>query len=370
MKIDPSYNQQISNEASEWVILIDERPLTRSERNKFTSWIRLSPVHVSEFLLLNSILLNVEDAQNTLSEDISQLIPDNILEVSDYRPDNRFFDNTVEKSTNRFGHFWIKMGTAASIAVLLIVGLNVSQLLDVPNSGQVAIAPAAVSTKIGEDRVLRLPDGSVIHLNTDTKVNYVVNESHRRVELIAGEAFFDIAPDPTRPFFIRVDNTMVRVVGTAFNIRSLQGGANIDVSEGEVTASIISGTHQIDKNWMQVDTEVLSFGNNFRNLHQGDRAIIDTNNITFDVSQFEHKMIATWRHNELVFDNESIAEIVKEYNRYNDVQLKVSGSGLSERRLTGVFNSHDPESFLEYLSLTSDIIILRKDSEIMIEAVM
>jgi transmembrane sensor len=370
MKNSSFYNQQITQEASGWVVLIDERPLTSQERGEFASWIRLSPVHIREFLLVHSILSSVEDSQCALPDDISKLAQDVVVEAADYRRKTRFFDTSVNTLTNRFRHPGFSLGTAASIVALLFVLLSSSLHRTASVSEQIVLTPAVVSTQIGEVEVLRLSDGSVIHLNTDTRLEYLVNESVRRVELIEGEAFFEVAADPTRPFIILANNTIVHVVGTAFNIRSLSGKTSIEVSEGIVTASIISIAKAANNHWMLDKTVDLPTSISSQYLKQGEKAVTDTRNMKFSVSEFDYKLAAAWRSNKLIFDNKSIAEIITEYNRYNDVQLKIIEPELLERRLSGVFDARDPESFVAYLRLTSNISVVRKSSEIRVETMM
>ena len=93
-----------------------------------------------------------------------------------------------------------------------------------------------ISTAVGEQRSITLADGSLIKLNTRTTIRHRFDESTRRVELIEGEALFDVARDEQRPFIVTAGATEVRVLGTSFNVyKQSDLEATVSVLEGRVT---------------------------------------------------------------------------------------------------------------------------------------
>ena len=91
-----------------------------------------------------------------------------------------------------------------------------------------------VATAIGEVRKLDLPDGSVVRVNTDSRVEFAYSVAERRVRLQRGEAHFTVVKAPSRPFFVEAAGVVVRAVGTAFNVRLRADVVEVLVTEGRV----------------------------------------------------------------------------------------------------------------------------------------
>ena len=89
-------------------------------------------------------------------------------------------------------------------------------------------------TSLGEQRTLALEDGSLIHLNTQSEVRIAYTDTERRVDLIKGEALFDIETEPERPFKVNAGDTVAEALGTVFNVRLLRDSAVVSVVEGKV----------------------------------------------------------------------------------------------------------------------------------------
>ncbi|WP_207291171.1 FecR domain-containing protein [Pseudomonas sp. FW300-N2C3] len=96
---------------------------------------------------------------------------------------------------------------------------------------------ADISTQPGEVREVRLADGSLLTLNGDSALDWQFVEGRREVRLYRGEADFQVAHDPTRPFIVRAGEARIRVTGTRFDVRLEEGGVDLAVSEGRVLAS-------------------------------------------------------------------------------------------------------------------------------------
>lgn len=96
---------------------------------------------------------------------------------------------------------------------------------------------ADISTQPGEVRELRLADGSLLTLNGDSALDWQFVDGRREVRLYRGEADFQIAHDPARPFIVRAGEAHIRVTGTRFDVRLEEGGVDLAVSEGRVLAS-------------------------------------------------------------------------------------------------------------------------------------
>src|SRR5690606_33189612 len=94
--------------------------------------------------------------------------------------------------------------------------------------------PQAYATGVGEQRTLRLADGSQVVLDTNSRVEVRLRSDRRSVILISGQAFFDVEGDPARPFIVAAGDTPVTAVGTRFDVRKLGQGAKVTLIEGRV----------------------------------------------------------------------------------------------------------------------------------------
>ncbi|HYG28420.1 MAG TPA: FecR domain-containing protein, partial [Caulobacteraceae bacterium] len=96
--------------------------------------------------------------------------------------------------------------------------------------------PRAIrGTALGERRVVALEDGSRVELNTDSRIEVAYAEDQRRIVLLKGEALFEVAKDPSRPFVVMANGAEVRAIGTAFNIRLREKLVELTVTEGVVS---------------------------------------------------------------------------------------------------------------------------------------
>jgi transmembrane sensor len=192
------------------------------------------------------------------------------------------------------------------------------------------------ATSIGQVSRVPLADGSGVVLNTDSRVRVALRDHERRVQLTQGEAWFQVAKDPTRPFVVEAGRARVRAVGTAFSVRRLDDGAEVMVSEGVVEA------------WLAGE------GQSRKRLIAGERArVLEGQPILVEasaVTAVERKL--AWREKRIELDGETLGEAVAEFNRFNRRRIVLADSRLAGRRLYGVFHADDPESFARSVSLS------------------
>ncbi|MEQ9557171.1 MAG: FecR domain-containing protein [Rhodospirillales bacterium] len=129
-----------------------------------------------------------------------------------------------------------------ALAAALVLAVGLGHLL----GGSPFQPPADHGTETGQRAEVPLPDGSVVVLNAESAVNVSFDAGRRRVDLVRGEAFFDVRPDPERPFEVTAGRSLTRVVGTAFSV-TLQGGdAEVRVQRGHVRVTGDDGGAPVD----------------------------------------------------------------------------------------------------------------------------
>jgi transmembrane sensor len=183
-------------------------------------------------------------------------------------------------------------------------------------------------TARGERRTVSLPDGSRVELNTDSRIAVAYSDHRRDIVLTRGEALFDVAKDPSRPFVVQAGEAQVRAVGTAFNIRLRDKVVELTVTEGVVT----------------VDERAASAAPP-RRVSEGKGAMIATGavaEVDLDPEVLRRRLL--WRDGVVEFEGDTLEQAAAEFNRYNDRKLIVAPAAASAR-VGGVFRTSQVEAF-------------------------
>lgn len=218
---------------------------------------------------------------------------------------------------------WRKIGQGMAAAVLL--GLLIGQTPFIDRWR------ADYATATGESRSIRLDDGSQLQLNTDTAVQVQLAQGERRVRLLRGEAWFDVARDPARPFVVSAGEGWVRVVGTRFSVTNDAGQTRVKVAQGKVEVNAGFGPGV----FLEPGQAVEYAAGTLAALHL-----------------FEPASAFAWRQRQLVFSQQPLAEVVAELNRYWPGQTMLLGDGLRQRKVSGVFEIDKPDAVLKALTHT------------------
>ncbi|GJD78558.1 Protein FecR [Methylobacterium gregans] len=190
---------------------------------------------------------------------------------------------------------------------------------------------------VGEITHATLADGSRIDLNTDTALALHFDETGREVELLRGEAFFDVAPDPRRPFVVRGNGLSARALGTRFSVRVDGAERPVDVAEGRVEVMAAGGSLQV------------SAGEAVR-LSDGERP---------SVIRADSGRSAGWREGRLVFSGERLSTVLAELGRYRRGRIVLLDPGVGERRVTGVFDPRNTDDALDVIAATMGVRVTR-----------
>jgi ferric-dicitrate binding protein FerR (iron transport regulator) len=192
------------------------------------------------------------------------------------------------------------------------------------------------STQKSERSTLLLNDGTIIRLNSATKIQFpVVFAKEKREVFLDGEAFFEVAHNETSPFFVHTIDANIRVLGTIFNVTSYSEDhkTQVIVSEGQVA---FGGIKQQDEVFLQ--------RNQVSRIVKGGHPST-AENISTD------KYLA-WLKNQMVFDNVTLAEVIKQLSRRFDVEFEVHDSSLLNRHIVATFNGESLSQMIRSLSLS------------------
>lgn len=196
-------------------------------------------------------------------------------------------------------------------------------------------APDIYETAAGEQRSLPLADGSTVHLNTRTRIAVDLSEDRRHVRLDSGEALFDVAADPARPFIIATGPGEIRVLGTRFNVRRDTGSTDVAVIEGKV--HVAAGDAETPGE--NAATATLTAGQQVRIAAAGLSGVADIN----------PGLIASWRDGRLIYRGVPLSEVVRDLNRYLENAIRIGDSELENLTVTAVIRIEDRDSILAAL---------------------
>ena len=189
----------------------------------------------------------------------------------------------------------------------------------------------------GQKLTVKLPDGSVVKLNAGSRVMYPQEfVGHERNVALQGEAFFDVAEHPDKPFVINTDGLITKVLGTSFNVRSYNDEASIRVA-------VVSGKVEISgpngKSSVLLPTEM--------GIFEREKASITKDHYDF------RKEIA-WKDGVLYFDKDDLKTVIKKLEMWYGINFEVEKGFRFKGLYSGEFrNNESLEMVLEGISFTS-----------------
>jgi transmembrane sensor len=200
--------------------------------------------------------------------------------------------------------------------------------------------PITFSTSIGGFQRIVLEDRSAIELNTDSEVRVALTPNVRRVELVRGEAFFEVAHDTVRPFIVSAGRTAVRAVGTKFDVRRLGNSVEVFVDEGKVSVG--------EPSLLESQGDLLAIS--IPLLTAGQSALAGGDGVQLkQIPKREMARKLAWQNQMLEFDSDTLADVAAQFNRYNRRQLVIADPRLATLRIGGYFRPTNLDAFINVL---------------------
>lgn len=350
----------IAERADEWVERL-KHSHDPNDRVEFLAWLKKSPLHVREVLCATTwdkLLEHTLDPNRALDvEALMRQTGSNVVPLG----------NSISRDTaavavelaeprsmqsKRIG--WSSLARIAAAACLaLALALGWLQLTGRSEPQQ------QFGTTIGEQRSVGLSDGSIVHMNTQSRVRIAFSAAARDVYLLEGQAIFKVKHDAARPFRVHVGSAAVQAIGTQFDVRRLKDRTHVAVIEGVV--QIISDTGG------DLDPETLAKLPESTKVPAGESVVIIADGKLTPHATISPQDASAWQQRRLVFHKHTLAEIAAEFNRYNRTpQIRVEGDTLRARRFSMVLDADDPQSLLDYLSTNKQITVDRTGHELVI----
>lgn len=268
--------------AADWFTRLQEEGATESDFQQWQHWLKASPDHQRAFH-------DVERAWRL---------------IADVKPVPWASVSELERDRAGFMPRW---AVAAAVLLVVCTGVLAWRMLGPSRTG-------GYETVTAEQRSVLLADGSRVTLAAKSRVTPNLAERERRIVLNFGEAFFEVAPDPRRPFTVVARGLDIRALGTAFNVRAGESGVYVGVEEGRIAVSTSEGRQMVLGAGEQV---TLSAGGRPQR-REGAPA-----------------QIATWRQGRLEYRREELSQIVEDLNRYTDRAIVLDDDSVGALRYTG-----------------------------------
>mgnify|MGYP001061228775 CR=1 FL=1 len=217
-----------------------------------------------------------------------------------------------------------------------------------------SVSAADYQTAIGSLDTVKLADGSIMTLNSNSRAHVVLSHGKRAVDLQQGEAFFEVAKDPNRPFIVRAGNRRVTAVGTAFAVRRDDGDLRVVVTHGVVRLET--------DNTPGMPRQATAL------LPAGSVAIADASGVLVrsDTLQQARDFLA-WRDGYLSFHNTTLADAVAEFNRYNTRKIIIDDPAVGAMRVGGNFRWSNVDAFARLLEQGFPIHVVQRDNTLVLQ---
>lgn len=336
-----SASEAIQAEASEWVLRLDEAALDLPTRRQLLAWLKTSPQHIDEFLLASAVWHELDGVDAEKRIDVAELLAEaghNVVSLSAAESSTR--EGVAERPGLTRRNWFL------SIAASITIALGLSLFFTMHESVE------RYETALGQQTLFTLDDGSTVHLNTQSALTVRMTDSSRDLELTRGEAMFEVAKDPDRPFRVTSGGVVVEAIGTQFNVYRRDDGVQVTVVEGEVKVESIQIRTAAPKKPAELR---LAAGQEARTTASGEVARIEKPDL---------EKRTAWREQRLVFRQDTLQSVAAEFNRYNATRIVIEAPASATRRITGTFDARDPASFAAFLERDPNLTLVRDQDTI------
>lgn len=230
----------------------------------------------------------------------------------------------------------VKWSVAAVLVMSIVIGFQQLYWSAGPSVGTDTVAERYVS-RIGEQKHVTLSDGTKIVLNTNTQLVVEMSQGKRRVNLAQGEVFFDVTPDPGRPFVVSTGDREVTVLGTAFSVLSESGHYRVALQEGRVIVHMPG----VDVSKEAGLVSEVGAGDESKEFGLGDSVVLNANTVVslaesgglVSQSIDDDRSLFEWRTGMLRFDGDSLSSVVAVLNRYSGREIRIDGDQLGDLKV-------------------------------------
>jgi transmembrane sensor len=295
-------------QAADWVVRLQAPDLSEAEALDFDAWLGASENNISAYDAALGVMQEVEASAPRIAYDL-RLQP------------------FARPANTRRG--WLVAGGLAAAATVALAVMPIGLLSE----------PAQTyTTAKGEHRTVKLADGTTVDLNAGTRMTVAFARGERRVSMPQGEAVFDVAHDPARPFLIATGDRTVRVVGTRFDVR--RRGDQLSVT--------------VDRGMVEVRPNADASGRAFR-LHAGQRLDHQDGAAEVRMRAVEPLDVYAWRTGRLIYRDQPLGDVVADLNQQYERQIRLEDPALAATLFSGVLVLDNQDAVIRRLALLAPL---------------
>lgn len=349
----PRANRQIQQEAARWLIDFNADEPDSAARAEFDRWLRASPEHIRAYLELLPLWQESAGLAGIDGMSREDLIALASTEGTNVAVLSRELDVPEGNSavTRPPGRRYFRPLAAAAAVIAAVAAAFWLQ----------ATGRQVYRTGIAEIRTLALEDGTRLSIGARSTVVVEYSKSARAFRLDAGDIYVDVAKDPARPLTVEVKGRTIRALGTQFEVRTDDRSVRVSVIEGLVS---VSGSGEVEAR-----PDGASGASPGAILLQAGQQLTSRPGARAQSPQpIRSKEPAAWRAGRLVFDDEELGDVIREFNRYNRRAFKLADPALERIPIAAAFSSADPGPLIRFLRDQPGIVVSERPQEIVVDS--
>ena len=349
----------LEEEACQWIVKFesDNEPSTQ-DIEQLNVWLSKSPVHKETLLRLSKTWCNM-DIMSGLMVPLGYSLKPKRSKLKSYALKRLPFITGIIRVFNKETMMLFRPLILPALIVIMMLNLTFfwpNLIPELPNNMYI--------TSIGEHSTHTLEDGSVLTLNSNSQVEVYYTLSKRVINLLTGEAHFDVVSDPNRPFEVYAGNRMIKAVGTAFSVYRLENNIEVLVTEGNVDLAIVQSTllvkpktfykNKVDFNQKLSPDSIENTVTVIASLKAGQSVSIPISSDSLDTPVVEYAQgdlvrKLSWLDGRLVFAGESLQEVVAEVSRHTPLIIEVMDPELKKLRIGGQVQAGETDALFDVL---------------------
>lgn len=343
--IETNREDRIEEAAAEWVLRFSEGSLTDETMEQWKVWMEAHPDHRRVYEKMSTLW--------GMADELDAIAVDQVADT-----------DTQQEPVAEHGPSWVetlrgwftgpRVAMVSSVVIAASVALVFVPFDKAPIEASRLEMVAGMSTLKGENRLVELPDGSELELGADSELRFAFSDAERRIILKRGEALFNVASDPNRPFIVDVGTGEYQALGTTYNVRLGSQGSTLTVLEGMVQASV--SAPDADYN-----------GFTPPRLIAGESLSISTDGHMGEVTKVDLNAVASWREGLFSYVGVPLKEVFSDLNRYSEKRLELDAEA-GELRYTGTIHKDRIEGAISALSDVFPVRVIPLGNRILVRA--
>lgn len=232
-----------------------------------------------------------------------------------------------------------RYGWTAGLAATILIATGTAWFLQLADP---FFGTDVYQTGIGEQRVITLADNSRVSLDALTHLRVDYSDSARRIELVNGQAYFDVARDVLRPFSVHAGDQTVVALGTQFNVEIVDEQILVTLLEGRVEVSADpapSSAQSAGSGSVTTIPDPIE-------LVPGQQLVVASNGTRAPIVEANVQRTVSWRQGKLMFEDEPLADAVARVNRHSHKRVQLADDAVRDIRISGVFDAGDTDAFI------------------------